>query len=125
MEGPTREYLTQLASIAGDMRRMRRSNSATVAYSLLADALYWSDEIPILPDDKSDDVLRFLLRYRTTLILGKPNDALEPYWAEALRQFPTWVGFEESRRTPGPKLQAVYHARKEQAMKDVMQGIDL
>jgi hypothetical protein len=121
----TTRYLKRLKTMAPGMRRMVKSDEATALYSVVADALYWSDEIMKVEDTVADDLMRFLLRYRTTLILGQPNHALEVYWNEALRQFPQWIGFDPSRRTPNSELQRVYKRLKDQAMAELMEGIDL
>lgn len=121
----TTQYLGRLRTMAARMGRVAKSAEATVCYSVLADALYWSDEIPEFEDALADDLLRFLLRYRTTLLLGGPNPALEVYWNEAVRQFPQWVGFEPSRQTPTPALKKAYKQLKDKAMAELTEGVDL
>jgi hypothetical protein len=119
------EWLAHLATMAGAMRKMKKAKkNAAIAYSLLADGLYWSDEFPEFEDSLSDDVIRFLIRYRTTLILGQPKKKLERLWTEAGRQFPEWIGFDAARRTPNAKLQALYHTLSQQAMEEFLEGFD-
>jgi WD40 repeat protein len=51
---------------------------SSVRYSIVADAVYWSDELP--PRDAipgGTDDLRFVLRYRTSLILDSPDSSCE------------------------------------------------
>jgi hypothetical protein len=120
----TSQYLACLQALAAAMRRMTKSAGATVSYSVLADALYWSDELPRIDDVVADDLIRFLLRYRTTLILGRPDPALEVFWKEGLRQFPRWIGFEPCRQTPSPELERRYKELKDKAMAELMEGVD-
>jgi hypothetical protein len=123
--GELAQYLARLKTLGTAMRQAVKSDRATLSYSVLADALYWSDETPQVDDALADDLLRFLLRYRTTLILGRPDKALEGYWNEALRQFPQWIGFEPYRRTPNPELERAYKRLKDEAMAELREGVDL
>lgn len=58
----------------------------------------WTDEIPLSIDRLSENLLRMILRYRTTLILGVPDSKWEPFWVEAVREFPAWIGFLPERQ---------------------------
>lgn len=120
----TGQHLARLKTMAPSMRRAKKSAKAALSYSVLADALYWSDEIPQFDDTVADDLVRFLLRYRTTLVLGHPQKALEPYWNEALRQFPEWIGFDSCRRASSPELQKAHKQFKDRAMAELMGGVD-
>jgi hypothetical protein len=89
--------------------------SATVNYDLFSDGMRWSDEIPEcvytdLANERQNsnvwDCLRILWRYRTSLILEKPDkreDSLRGMWDLALQAFPNWPGFQETRRDPALK----------------------
>lgn len=94
-----------------------RSEDAVISYELMSGALLWSDEIPDLAQrGAAIDVtcLRPLLRYRTTLILGKPEQRHEEFWSEAKRLFPDWPGFDPDRRSP--ELKAKFEAFEAEAM---------
>jgi hypothetical protein len=81
---------------------LKKDQSARLFYDLFADALVWSDEVP--PPDWPDrdsfsaSDLRGLWRYRTTLILGQPEEKRRPAWDEAMKCFPNWPGFDPKRR---------------------------
>lgn len=64
-----------------------------------ADALYWSDELPRI-DARLESVLRPVLRYRTSLMLGEPDERWAAYWEAARSIFPHWIGFDADRRRP-------------------------
>jgi hypothetical protein len=106
-------------------KRTVKSDKATVDHSQLADGLYWSDEFPVLEDELSDDLIRFLIHYRTSLILGRPAKKLEVYWNEARRLFPQWIGFDPARCTPNPELQRLHKELREKALAEFMEGVDL
>ena len=57
---------------------------ASVFYELMSDALVWSDEIPDLDtgDVRDFHCLRFVFRYRTTLMLGVPDGRFHSVWEE-------------------------------------------
>ena len=93
---------TALSGIAALMRNLVRSPRATFSYDMLSDALIWSDEFPkpgVLAQVPGWDVIRFVLHFRTTLILGEPYEEYREYWDEALRLFPEWPGFAPERRS--------------------------
>ncbi len=85
----------------------------------MSDALVWSDEIPDLDKGNVRDFhcLRFVFRYRTTLILGAPDARFRGYWEEAHNLFPDWPGFEAGRQSTA--LRPVYERFVEQARADI------
>ncbi len=58
-----------------------------------------------------------MFRYRTTLILGRPDARYGGYWEEARKLFPEWPGFEPRRQSP--ELRPVYERFVEQARADI------
>jgi hypothetical protein len=98
------EPLTQLRTIADRMRQLKPVPGATVFYELMSDALVWSDEIPNLETGDVSDFhcLRFVFRFRTTLMMGKPDERFRSLWDEANTLFPNWPGFD-------PRRQAIEH----------------
>lgn len=100
---------TALSGIAPLMRELVRDPEAKCGYELLSDALVWSDEWPkfaVLRQVPGWEVVRFVLHFRTTLILGDPDEEYREYWDAALRLFPDWPGFLPERRSR--TLEAVY-----------------
>lgn len=91
--------------IAPAMESMQRHFDATVSYHLPADAIYWSDEIPASLSRFGENCLRPVLHYRTSMILGKPEDRWREYWDEATQRFPNWIGFCVERTRCNPELQ--------------------
>ena len=71
---------------------------------MLADALFWSDELPKNLPFEASNSLRFLLRYRTSIIEGKPVKEFEGVWLKAKQLFPAWIGFRTERCMPNNKL---------------------
>ena len=69
------EAVQQLVAIAPRMRELKPAPGASVFYELMSDALVWSDEIPDLEtgDVRTFHCLRFVFRYRTTLMLDAPD----------------------------------------------------
>ena len=97
------DIFDEYTRMAPTMEALQRSSSGCISYHLLADALYWSDEIPDQMNSFSENCLRLILRYRTTLILGSPDEKWQPYWDEAVRRFPKWIGFDLQRADPALK----------------------
>jgi hypothetical protein len=90
------------AKLAPFLELLKKDENAKFFYDLFADALVWSDEVP--PPDFPNRVsfntaeLRGLWRYRTTLILGQPDEKRRPAWEKAIECFPNWPGFDPKRR---------------------------
>jgi len=115
------DYFENLDRIAGDMDQTRVLPDATVGYDVLSDALVWSDEYPRNMAGRlaEFDCVKLLLRYRTTLLLGKPDDTFKPYWDHARERFPNWAGFSSTRLTATEELRAQYEHDRKSAMRRV------
>jgi hypothetical protein len=84
-------------------------------YHLMADALYWVDEVPLWRKPwELQNAMRLLWHYRTGLILGESREYAE-YWELGKQLFPRWVGFHPSRCQPSRRYIAVYRAGSEEA----------
>jgi hypothetical protein len=118
------EPLEQLRAIALRMRELKPAPGATVFYELMSDALVWSDEIPDLEtgDVRAYHCLRFVFRYRTTLMLGEPDGRFVGVWEEAGKLFPDWPGFDLRRQAV--ELRPVYERFREQAKADIRELFD-
>jgi hypothetical protein len=109
-----REY----QKLAKFLNNLPTDPNARVSYDVFADALIWSDEVP--PQDFPDRLsfsaadLRGIWRYRTTLILGRPEEKRRDAWDEAMKCFPNWPGFDLTRRDVA--LAATFAAMQQEAM---------
>jgi hypothetical protein len=79
-----------------------------VSYEIMSGALIWSDETNSKTPGTVMEALRYVVAYRTSLMLGKPREVLKPIWEHALTLFPNWVGFRPERRQPTPELLRIY-----------------
>lgn len=110
-----------LKAIAPYMPQGDADPGAKVFYDILADALVWSDEKPHPAEDDrplSPSCLRAVWHYRTSLILGRPDERCRVHWEEAQRLFPDWPGFAAIRRHPD--LAAIYHKKSEPASRSLL-----
>lgn len=112
-------FLSQLEFIGADMDQTRALPDATVGYDVLSDALIWSDEYPAsMPHRMADfQCVRLLLRYRTTLLLNRPDETLKPYWNKGRTQFPNWAGFHPDRLMPTDELRKFFDHQRERQMR--------
>jgi hypothetical protein len=110
---------SQLEEITDLMRGLVRAADAKMFYELLSDSLVWTDEIPEVAPNQVGGLrsLRFVFRYRTSLMLGKPEDRYRPFWEQALKLFPGWPGFDTDRRSPD--LKSTYETFHAEAMRDM------
>lgn len=96
-----------LYRIASSMEAMAKRTDAAVFYDLLSGSIIWSDELPKTAP-VSLDCLRFVLKYRTGLLVGEPQPSLELFWQEASRRFPNWIGFSSERTKYSEELVRYY-----------------
>jgi hypothetical protein len=111
--------MSRLGEIASLMRELVRSPEAKMFYELLSDSLIWTDEIPEVGADKVGGLrsLRFVFRYRTSVMLGVPEKRYQAFWDEALTLFPGWPGFDPERRAP--ELRSAYESFHADAMREM------
>ena len=111
--------LIQSVSILADiLTQSEITESAIARYELLSGSLVWSDEIPTHTVQNSD-CLRYILNYRTGLIIGEPDGTFAPIWQEALRQFPNWIGFLPERIVYNSELAEFYHSERSRIFKQL------
>jgi hypothetical protein len=79
-----------------------------VSYEVMSGALIWSDETDGKTPIELIWALRYLVAYRTSLMLNRPREELRPMWDHGLSLFPDWVGFRPERRQPTPHLLQIY-----------------
>jgi hypothetical protein len=79
-----------------------------VFYDAMSGALIWSDETNRQTPVEVIWALRFVVAYRTSLMLDEPQAEHESMWRLGLSLFPNWVGFRPERRQATPKLLAIY-----------------
>ena len=113
------KILKQYQIMAAKMNALETDRGGEPRYHFMADALYWTDEIPSELDEFSEDCLRLVLRYRTSLIQGCPAEKWREYWEEAKRQFPSWIGFTENRCQGDARILENYITAKADANKDL------
>lgn len=118
------EPLNHLRAIADRMRQLKPLPGATVFYELMSNALVWSDEIPDLATGDVSDFhcLRFVFRFRTTLMMGKPDERFRSLWDEAQKLFPDWPGFDPRRQAV--EYRPVYERFCELAKADIRELFD-
>ena len=87
--------------LARFLQGLQKDDNARFFYDLCADALVWSDEVPPIGSPDCDTFnapdLRGVWRYRTTLILGRPEEKRRLAREEARKHFPNWPGFDPKR----------------------------
>ena len=94
---PLRLHASQLDAIS------EPAPSARVFFEVMSGALVWSDEVKDVPT-KVIWSLRPLFAFRSSLILGQPEEKGRSYWDASTSLFPRWVGFVPARAEPSPQL---------------------
>lgn len=102
------ELTEKFAAVVKEFDALAKSADARLRYCILADALWWSDEMPPGVSDDTLYLFRSLVNYRTKLIIGEPNAAGLPFWLWTKGAFPNWPGFDGDRCKPDETLAAIY-----------------
>jgi len=91
----------KLNTLAPKLNQLPLVQGAECFYEVLSGGLLWRDEIPELAalPTGTFEALRGVIHYRTTLILGEPEEQYQACWSEAQRLFPKWPGFVVARRS--------------------------
>lgn len=112
-------HFDKLRELAPTLNRLIADPEARVHYELFSDSLIWSDEWP--PPDRPDlpgQYLRGVFHYRTTLILGRPQERYREGWDLLAELCPNWPGFLPERRQPDAARIRLYQERRVQLHKD-------
>ena len=94
-----------LTSMAPMLNNLPQQPEASFEYQGVCDGLVWSDEMPSASlTDQQEQLLRYLIQYRTSLIVEEPIPALASLWEQAKVAFPSWAGFANDRCRPSREL---------------------
>lgn len=94
-----------LMSMTPILNNLTRKPIASFEYHGVSDGLVWSDEMPAEAlTDQQEQVIRYIIQYRTGLIIEEPIPALTSLWEQARCAFPNWAGFTDDRCKPSIKL---------------------
>jgi hypothetical protein len=118
------ELLEKLLVLGRKLTARRIRLCAVLRYDPLAGAVYWSDELPKRLDAEEQNIIRAILRYRTTLILGASDEELEPYWEAGQHCFPGWIGFSAVRVAPNPSVVDFYKDQSERWFQQYLKEAD-
>jgi hypothetical protein len=101
----TQQLNDLLLSMSNILGSLLQQPGASFEYQGVCDGLVWSDEIPsVTLTDQQEQLLRYLIQYRTSLIVAEPILALESLWDQAGVAFPGWAGFAKERCKPTTEL---------------------
>jgi len=94
------EYLKQLfESFQGVLSEKSKEENSQMKWNVLAGGVYWTDEgLDDIHRDLSN-AFRFVLNYRTSLLIGKQTDYCKSEYYLAKKYFPNWIGFSENRNS--------------------------
>lgn len=96
--------ITRLASVMNDLKSHEDSLRK---YHMMSGAFVWDDEMPSVVIGE-DVALRYLLRFRTSLLIGSPIESLRPNWEFAKIMWPNWPGFSAERCEYSETLKCEY-----------------
>ena len=103
------DWSRELNDLAPILRSMPHIPDARVMYDIMSDALIWADEKGECVE--ATWVARPLFRFRTSIIIGEPDERCAEYWRLARRIIPEWIGFRPERCSPSQQLRELYNSR--------------
>lgn len=91
-----------LHQIAPKLNQLQEDPHARVRHEWMSGGLVWSDELPPWESLEPCEChcLRPIWRYRSSLIMGSPEEQYRPVWEQAQLLFPQWPGFLPHRQQP-------------------------
>ena len=101
----------KLRVLAPILDRLQSDPNARLHYELMSDSLIWTDELPNHSERVKlvdTNCMRGVFRFRTTLIIGKPEEEYRACWEQAKTLCPNWPGFLADRQTPEPARIKLY-----------------
>ncbi len=103
-----------LRQIAPKLNQLQEDGSARVHYELMSHGLVWTDELPPLDQVEPGECtcLRAIWRFRSSLIMGEPEEKFRPAWEEAQKLFPHWPGFLPQRQQMSWQVMFVEQSEK-------------
>jgi len=116
-------FYAEITRIAPYLDCLIKSPEAHCDYYLFSGALVWSDEMP-KGDFGDEQAIKYLLRYRRSVLSGTPIVEIQPYWEAAKNTFPKWPGFAVKRCTPTPELKTRIE-EGEKCVKEFLEGEDI
>jgi hypothetical protein len=85
------------------LRRTRCDANAHYWYDGMSNCPIWDDEFPLTAliecALRDNWAFRFVLLYRSSLILGKPREEIRASWDQLALECPQWPGFRPERRS--------------------------
>jgi len=100
--------------IAPKLNQLQKDPNARVHYELMSGGLVWSDELPpwdeLEPGDSN--CLRGIWRFRSSLILGIPEEKHRRRWEQGQKLFPNWPGFLPERQSSSWRQQVIEQGAK-------------
>ena len=98
------EEITRLASAMNDLYANKNSMRE---HHMMSGAFVWDDEIPSASVGE-DVALRYILRFRTSLLIGSPIESFRQYWLHAQNMWPKWPGFSPERCSYSERIKREY-----------------
>jgi len=98
---------SQLRMMAPTLDNLEEQINAEILFCKISDAVFWTDEVPGSKSDwptKFSHVMRFLFRYRTSVILDEPDERLQEIYVRSKTLFPNWPGFFPKREAASEEI---------------------
>jgi hypothetical protein len=114
------DRIQELEKLAPVLDRLKADANARVFYELMSGALILSDEMPP-PAEREGwecNCMRGVFRFRTTLMLGKPEEKFRGGWDHLQTLCPNWPGFLADRRNPDPARIKYYEERRAKSIEE-------
>ncbi len=105
-------FVNYLADLTPKLSLLKRDGSAEPFYDLMSDSLIWTDERLTGLTVEEMGCFRAICRYRTSLIIDKPDQRFQALWEQLKQMCPNWIGLTPSRCLPSNTLVEKYNQLK-------------
>ena len=108
----------ELVALGERLSALKLNPNALPTLDIMCDGLIWYDERISNLDDIQMGYLRWIFRYRTSLILGNEDLTLKSKWDDLRRVCPGWIGFNAARCSANDNLASIYHESEDNLLGD-------
>lgn len=102
------KFTAHLPRLIARLSELKHNTDADVFFDVMSGGLVWNDEKLSGLTAEEMGCLRALFRFRSSVIIGHPDERFRDLWECAYSLASSWIGFSSDRSGCNPDLAALY-----------------
>ncbi len=98
------DLIDHLDCLIPHLKLLSKNELAEPFFDTMSGGFVWSDEKIKGLEKYEMGCLRAIFRYRTSIIIGEPDQRFEEIWEKLKVGLPEWIGFDPERCSPRSDL---------------------